>query len=43
VLPGWVCEAPGRFRVVFTASDEMIERAIPIFAEVMAEVMVEVK
>ena len=43
VLPGWVCEAPGRFRVVFTASDEMIERAIPIFAEVMAEVMAEVK
>ena len=38
VLPGSVCEAPGRFRIAFTASEEMIERAIPIFAEVMAEV-----
>jgi aspartate aminotransferase len=43
VLPGWVCEAPGRFRIVFTATEEMIERAIPIFSEVMAEVMAEVK
>jgi aspartate aminotransferase len=43
VLPGWVCEAPGRFRIAFTASDEMVERAIPIFAEVMADVIAELK
>ena len=37
VLPGSVCEAPGYFRIAFTGSEEMIEQAIPIFAEVMAE------
>ena len=37
VLPGSVCEAPGHFRIAFTGSEEMIEQAIPIFAEVMAE------
>lgn len=31
VLPGSVCEAPGTFRIAFTATEEMIERAIPIF------------
>ena len=37
VLPGRVCEIPGHFRITFTASMEMIERALPVFAEVMAE------
>ncbi len=37
VLPGRVCRAPGRFRITFTASLETIERALPIFAETMAE------
>jgi aspartate aminotransferase len=36
VLPGRICACPGRFRVTFTASMEMIEKALPIFAEVMA-------
>ncbi|MDP8961774.1 MAG: aminotransferase class I/II-fold pyridoxal phosphate-dependent enzyme [Actinomycetota bacterium] len=32
VLPGSVVEMPGYFRISLTASDEMIERALPIFA-----------
>ena len=36
VLPGRICDCPGRFRVTFTASMEMIDKALPIFAEVMA-------
>ena len=31
VLPGAVCEIPGYFRISITASDEMIDRALPIF------------
>jgi aspartate aminotransferase len=31
VLPGAVVEMPGRFRISLTASDEMVERALPIF------------
>jgi aspartate aminotransferase len=31
VLPGSLVEMPGRFRISFTASDEMVERALPIF------------
>lgn len=37
VLPGVVAGAPGWFRVSLTANDEMIERALPIFAEEMAK------
>jgi aspartate aminotransferase len=37
VLPGAVAGAPGWFRVSLTANDEMIERALPIFAEAIAE------
>ncbi len=37
VLPGAVFEAPGRFRISLTANDEMVERAIPAFAEAIAE------
>ena len=37
VLPGRICEIPGHFRVTFTASREMIEQALPIFAATMAE------
>ena len=36
VLPGRVMEAPGYFRLSLTASTEMIERAVPAFAEVVA-------
>ena len=32
VLPGSVVEVPGWFRLSLTASDEMVERAIPRFA-----------
>jgi aspartate aminotransferase len=31
VLPGTLVEMPGRFRISVTGSDEMVERAIPIF------------
>ena len=31
VLPGTVCEIPGYFRISLTASDAMIDRALPIF------------
>ncbi len=32
VLPGTVVEMPGRFRLSVTASDSMIDRALPVFA-----------
>lgn len=31
VLPGAVVEMPGRFRISLTGSDEMVDRALPIF------------
>jgi aspartate aminotransferase len=33
VLPGATMNAPGHFRISLTASEEMIERAVPAFAE----------
>jgi aspartate aminotransferase len=33
VLPGATMKAPGHFRISLTASDEMVERALPVFAE----------
>jgi aspartate aminotransferase len=41
VLPGALFEMPGWFRISLTANDEMIERALPVFAAVMAEVSAE--
>ena len=32
VLPGHVIELPGCFRISLTATDEMVERALPVFA-----------
>ncbi|HJU96855.1 MAG TPA: aminotransferase class I/II-fold pyridoxal phosphate-dependent enzyme [Jiangellaceae bacterium] len=32
VLPGTVCEAPGYFRISLTATDKMIDRALPALA-----------
>jgi aspartate aminotransferase len=32
LLPGGVVEMPGYFRISITASDEMVERALPILA-----------
>jgi aspartate aminotransferase len=34
VLPGSLMNAPGYFRISLTASDEMVERALPAFREV---------
>ena len=37
VLPGTVVEAPGWFRISLTASDDMVERGIPRYAQALAE------
>ena len=34
VLPGSMINAPDYFRISLTASDEMVERALPAFGEV---------
>lgn len=31
VLPGQVVELPGYFRILLTATDEMVERSLPVF------------
>ena len=38
VLPGAIFDAPGYFRISLTATMEMIERALPVFAAANAEV-----
>jgi aspartate aminotransferase len=38
VLPGVAVEMPGYFRISLTATDAMIDRALPIFAEVRSGV-----
>jgi aspartate aminotransferase len=35
VMPGTVMNAPEHFRICLTASDEMVERALPAFAEAL--------
>lgn len=40
VMPGRVFELPGWFRISLTASDEMVERALPGFAKAIAELKV---
>jgi aspartate aminotransferase len=37
VLPGSIVETPGWFRISLTASDAMVERGIPAFADAMTE------
>jgi aspartate aminotransferase len=37
VLPGQTVELPGYFRVSLTANDEMIDRALPVFAAAIRE------
>lgn len=37
VMPGSMTELPGYFRVSLTATDDMIDRALPVFAGVMQE------
>jgi aspartate aminotransferase len=39
VLPGSIVEVPGWFRVSLTASDEMVEAAIPRFAAARREAL----
>jgi aspartate aminotransferase len=34
-LPGTIMEMPGYFRISLTANDEMIERALPQFAQAL--------
>jgi len=41
VLPGSTFEMPGWFRISLTASDDMVERAIPGFAKAIAEASAE--
>lgn len=38
VLPGYVVELPGYFRISLTATDEMVERALPVFARAIDQV-----
>jgi aspartate aminotransferase len=37
VLPGLACEMPGSFRLSLTATDEMVDRALPVFERAIAE------
>jgi aspartate aminotransferase len=37
VLPGRAVEMPGYFRISLTATDEMVERALPVFAQAIKE------
>jgi aspartate aminotransferase len=37
-MPGSLLEAPGYFRISLTGSDAMIDRALPVFAQMFAEV-----
>lgn len=37
VLPGHVIELPGYFRICLTATDEMVEKSLPVFARVMEQ------
>jgi aspartate aminotransferase len=39
VLPGSLFELPGYFRISLTGSDEMIDRALPVFASAMQEAL----
>ena len=39
VLPGSVAELPGRLRISLTATDAMVDRALPVFARAIREVL----
>ncbi|GAC1581847.1 MAG: pyridoxal phosphate-dependent aminotransferase [Candidatus Dormibacteria bacterium] len=38
VLPGTACELPGYFRISLTATDDMVERSLPVFQAAIQEV-----
>ncbi len=40
VLPGTAVEMPGYFRISLTGNDDMVDRALPVFAEVLAALTV---
>lgn len=40
VLPGVAVEMPGYFRISLTGSDDMVDRALPVFAETLASLTV---
>jgi aspartate aminotransferase len=40
VLPGTVVEMPAHFRISLTATDDMIDRALPVFAEVREKMLI---
>ena len=37
-MPGSVAGLPGRLRISLTATDAMVERALPVFARAIREV-----
>jgi aspartate aminotransferase len=39
VLPGSVSQLPGRLRISLTATDAMVERALPVFARAIREAL----
>ena len=39
VMPGSVAELPGRLRISLTANDAMVERALPVFARAIREML----
>jgi aspartate aminotransferase len=41
VMPGRVMDVPGHFRISLTASEPMIERSLPVFAEVAQAIQTE--
>lgn len=41
VLPGVAVEMPGYFRISLTGSDDMVDRALPVFAETLASLTVQ--
>jgi aspartate aminotransferase len=37
ILPGHVIELPGYFRICLTATGEMVERSLPVFARAIEQ------
>jgi aspartate aminotransferase len=43
VMPGQLFELPGWFRISLTANDDMVERALPVFARARQEILADVR
>jgi aspartate aminotransferase len=39
-MPGSIADLPGRLRLSLTATDAMVERALPVFERAIHEVLV---